>query len=230
MENKDLQPKIIRNGFYIKERTQNDIRIGMQKLNIDDIYIYLYNPKTKKHEGQWVKTTELLGPEAYQHLIEDGMKENLCEIIIKEKNSEIEKKDLDEIFKTLLDLDKVTILNLDPLESNIIRETIGVLNGGMKEWPEKLTHKYGLKCKEIEEKLTSGVEKITTYILARKKMNAEQFEKIKEENKKLQDLFARQIELEKKYKLEMEEYQKGIIKGQNNILDLKKALANKNKV
>lgn len=47
-------PAIPRNGFLIPETEKCDRQIGQQKLTADRIYMYIYNPKTRKHEGQWV--------------------------------------------------------------------------------------------------------------------------------------------------------------------------------
>lgn len=48
------------NGFYMPCKAHSDLKIGMQNLNADRIYIYLYNSKTRKHEGQWCYPKELL--------------------------------------------------------------------------------------------------------------------------------------------------------------------------
>ena len=45
----------VTNGFYIRHPQYSDLKIGQQNLEADAVYIYLYNPETGKHEGQWVR-------------------------------------------------------------------------------------------------------------------------------------------------------------------------------
>lgn len=50
---KELQPRKVVNVFYIREKKHSDLQIGRQKMDAERVYMYLYNPETGKHEGQW---------------------------------------------------------------------------------------------------------------------------------------------------------------------------------
>lgn len=50
----------VTNGFYIRHKQHSDLQIGRQNLDADRVYIYLYNPETGRHEGQWAYPKELL--------------------------------------------------------------------------------------------------------------------------------------------------------------------------
>lgn len=50
---KRLQPHTVVNGFYIREKKNSNLQIGRQKMDAERVYMYLYNPDTGKHEGQW---------------------------------------------------------------------------------------------------------------------------------------------------------------------------------
>lgn len=50
----------VTNGFYIRHKQHSDLQIGQQNLDADRVYIYLYNPETGRHEGQWACPQELL--------------------------------------------------------------------------------------------------------------------------------------------------------------------------
>lgn len=43
----------VTNGFYIRHPQYSDLKVEQQNLEADAVYIYLYNPETGKHEGQW---------------------------------------------------------------------------------------------------------------------------------------------------------------------------------
>lgn len=44
----------VTNGFYIRHKQHSDLQIGRQNMDAEEVYMYLYNPETGKHEGQWV--------------------------------------------------------------------------------------------------------------------------------------------------------------------------------
>ena len=60
MNNRGLQPHKVVNGFYIREKRHSDLQIGMQNMDAERVYAYLYNPDTGKHEGQWCYPKEKL--------------------------------------------------------------------------------------------------------------------------------------------------------------------------
>lgn len=41
----------VKNGFYVPHKRHSDLQIGMQKMDAERVYMYLYNPETGKHEG-----------------------------------------------------------------------------------------------------------------------------------------------------------------------------------
>ena len=53
----------VKNGFYVPHKRHSDLQIGMQNMDAERVYMYLYNPETGKHEGQWVYPKELLRKE-----------------------------------------------------------------------------------------------------------------------------------------------------------------------